>query len=127
MDASANDPSLYERLGGESALQAAVGLFYDKVTADPLLAPFFEQLDMPAQVRKQLAFMSHAFGGPQEYQGRDVRSAHLRLVKQGLSDAHFDAVAGHLQATLQELEVPEALIAECLGLVGSLRNEVLNR
>ena len=38
-----------------------------------------------------------------EIQGRDVRSAHLRLVKQGLSDAHFDAVAGHLQATLQEL------------------------
>lgn len=119
--------SLYDRLGGEDALQAAVALFYDKVIVDPLLAPFFGQLDMTAQVRKQIGFMAHAFGGPAEYKGRDLRSAHMRMLPQGLGDAHFDAVAGHLRTTLQELDVPEALIAECLDLVSGLRNEVLNR
>jgi len=120
-------PTLYERLGGEPALNAAVGVFYDKVLADALLAPFFENLDMRALVRKQAAFMSLAFGGPKEYAGRDLREAHRNLVKRGLTDVHFDAVAQHLQETLQELQVPAELIAECLGLVGGLRNEVLNR
>jgi hemoglobin len=120
-------PSLYERLGGEPALDAAVGVFYDKVLADALLAPFFENLDMRALIRKQTAFMTLAFGGPKEFAGRDPREAHRNLVKRGLSDVHFDAVARHLQETLQELQVPAELIAECLGLVGGLRNEVLNR
>lgn len=119
--------SLYERLGGEGALQAAVPLFYDKVISDPLLAPFFETLDMPAQIRKQLGFMAHAFGGPEKYKGRDLRKAHERLLPMGLGDAHFDAVAGHLGTTLRELDVPEEMVAECLGLISGLRNEVLNR
>ena len=119
--------SLYERLGGEDALQVAVPVFYDKIISDPLLAPFFESLDMEAQIRKQLGFMAHAFGGPAKYMGRDLRQAHERLLSQGLSDIHFDAVAHHLETTLQELDVPAELIAECLRLISGLRNEVLNR
>lgn len=89
--------SLYERIGGEPAIMAAVNLFYAKVMEDSLTRPFFSGLDMKAQVQKQIAFMSRALGGPVEYQGRGLRDAHERLVKeQGLGDAHFDAVAGHL-------------------------------
>ena len=120
-------PTLYERLGAEPALNAAVGLFYDKVLADPSLKPFFDGMDMPALVRKQTAFMTLAFGGPAQYAGQNPRDAHRNLVKRGLSDVHFDAVARHLSDTLKELHVPHELIAECLGLVGSLRNEVLTR
>ena len=121
-------PSLLDRLGGEGAIECAVPLFYEKVLRDPLVAPFFKALDMRAQVRKLIGFMTCAFGGQSGYSGRDLRSAHKRLVQlHGLSDAHFDAVAGHLQATLSELGIPESLIAECLVLVGSLRDEVLDR
>ena len=119
--------SLYERIGGEGALMAAVDLFYRKVLTDPLTKPFFEKLDMIAQTKKQIAFMAWAFGGPAEYKGRSLRAAHTGLVNRGLSDSHFDAVAGHLTATLQELKVPPDLIAEALGIVASTRNEVLNR
>ena len=120
--------SLYERLGGEGAIESAVGLFYEKVTTDPLTAPFFARLDMPAQIRKQIAFMTYAFGGPKAYPGRDLRTAHRELVQRyGLKDEHFDAVARHLRATLVELDVPEDLVAECMTLVGSLREAVLNR
>ena len=120
--------SLYERIGGEGAVMAAVGLFYDKVLADERTRPFFDGQDMDAQIKKQMAFMAWAFGGPEEYKGRDLRAAHAGLVKnRGLSDEHFDAVAEHLKATLQELEVAEDLIAEALALVGSTRSEVLSR
>ena len=120
--------SLFERLGGEAAIEAAVVRFYDKVIADPLTAPFFARLDLPTQIRKQISFMARAFGAPRAYQGRDLREAHRKLVHEdGLGDAHFDAVAGHLKSTLQELGVADDLIAECLAIVGSVRDEVLDR
>jgi hemoglobin len=71
--------------------------------------------------------MTWAFGGPAEYKGRDLREAHGALVKRGLSDSHFDAVAKHLSATLEELGVEKQLINEALAIVGGTRPEVLNR
>jgi hemoglobin len=121
-------PSLYERIGGEAAVAAAVDLFYEKVLADERTRPFFEGLDMAAQVKKQVAFMTVAFGGPNEYRGRDLRTAHARLVKEkGLTDVHFDAVAQHLKATLSDLKVPADLIDEALTIVAGTRDQVLGR
>lgn len=118
---------LYERIGGQAAVMAAVDLFYEKVLADDLTRPFFAGLDMAAQTRKQVAFMTWAFGGPDEYKGRSLRAAHAPLLNRGLGDAHFDAVAKHLEATLTELGVARNLIDETLAIVGGTRNEVLGR
>jgi hemoglobin len=120
--------SLYERIGGEPAIMAAVNLFYTKVMEDSLTRPFFAGLEMKAQVQKQVAFMSRALGGPADYHGRDLRSAHAKLVKeQGLGDVHFDAVAGHLQSTLEELGVDQAIVTEAIAAIGGMRNDVLGR
>jgi hemoglobin len=119
--------SLYERLGGEAAVLAAVDVFYRRVLADELTRPFFAGLDMQAQIKKQIAFMTRAFGGPSAYYGRDLREAHGPLLKRGLGDAHFNAVAGHLEATLKELGVADGLISEVLTIVGSTRPEVLSK
>jgi hemoglobin len=122
------EESLYNRIGGEPALMAAVDLFYAKVLANELTRPFFVGLDMDAQIRKQIAFMAWAFGGPEAFKGRDLRSAHAELVRQrGLSDAHFDAVAQSLEESLVELGVGRPLVDEVLAIVGSCRGEVLGR
>lgn len=119
--------SLYERLGGEAAVEAAVVRFYDKVMADPSLAGFFENLDLGAQIQKQIAFMTMAFGGPSKYTGRDLQTAHAKLVKQrGLGDAHFDAVAQHLSDTLDELGVGSDVRDEVMTIVGGTRADVLS-
>lgn len=119
--------SLYDRLGGEPALVAAVDLFYDKVLRDPLLAPFFEGMDMAVQRTKGVAFFATAMGGPNKYSGLDMRAAHARVVARGAGDEHFDAVMGHLRATLEELGAKPADVDEAVALAGSLRDEVLNR
>ena len=120
--------SLYERIGGQPAVMAAVDLFYEKMLADEVTRPFFEALDMEAQTKKQIAFMTWAFGGPIEYRGRDLRTAHANLVRtQGLTDIHFDAVAKHLRSTLIELGLSAGLVNEALQIVASTRNEVLGR
>ena len=127
METAAGAPTLFERLGGEAAIEAAVVDFYERIMADPTLAPFFQHLDMGAQIKKQIAFMTMAFGGPSKYSGRDLRTAHAPLVKKGLTDAHFDAVAGHLGDTLKELGIDERTTSEVLAVVGFTRQDVLNR
>lgn len=119
--------TLYERLGGEAAIQAAVILFYEKVMADPLLSPFFEGVDFEKQIQKQIAFMTMAFGGPSQYSGRDLRASHASSVRRGLGDAHFDRVASLLGETLDELGIPGPTIDEVLSVVGTTRNDVLGR
>ncbi len=97
--------ALFDRLGGDASVNAAVDLFYRKVLADPVVNPFFESTDMDDQRAKQKAFLTMAFGGPNNYTGKDLRTAHAPLVAKGLNETHFGAVAKHLQDTLQELGV----------------------
>ncbi len=119
--------TLYERIGGAPAVEAAVDLFYRKVLSDPKIGRFFDDTDMEAQRAKQKSFLTMAFGGPNGYTGKDLRKAHAKLVAKGLNDSHFDAVANHLQATLKELGVAPDLVAEVLRIAGGTRNDVLNR
>lgn len=119
--------TLYERIGGEAAIMAAVDLFYKKVLADDVTRPFFADLDVDTQIKKQIAFMAWAFGGPDEYKGRELRGAHAKLVARGLSETHFTAVVGHLESTLRELGVAPELIREALKIVGSVKADVLGQ
>lgn len=121
------DKSLYDRIGGEAAVDAAVDVFYRKVLADDRISAYFEDIDMDKQAAKQKAFLTFALGGPNQYSGKDMRTGHARLVQQGLDDTHFDAVMENLAATLQELNVPAELIAEAAAIAESTRNDVLNR
>jgi hemoglobin len=125
---SETSTSLYEQLGGEAAVNAAVDIFYRKVLADYRINRFFDNTDIEKQAAKQKAFLTMAFGGPNNYNGADMRQAHAHLVKKlGLDDSHFDAVMEHLGATLQELNVPQALIGQVAAIAESTRNDVLGR
>ena len=119
--------SLFERVGGAAAVEAAVDLFYHKVLADPKINNFFDDVDMDAQRGKQKSFLTMVFGGPNTYSGKDLRTAHATLVTRGLNGSHFDAVAGHLQATLNELGVAADVVQEIMGIAAGTRNDVLNR
>jgi len=119
--------TLFEKLGGEGAVDAAVDIFYRKVLADDSINHFFETTDMAAQHAKQKSFLTMAFGGPNNYTGTDMRTAHAPLVAKGLNEDHFNAVAGHLQSTLEELNVPADLIGEVMAIAGSTKDDVLGR
>jgi len=119
--------SLYERLGGEAAVNAAVDIFYRKVLKDGRIRQFFDGIDMERQAAKQKAFLTLAFGGPNQYSGVDMRRGHAHLVAKGLNDTHFDAVVELLGATLTELKVPAELITQVAAIAETTRNDVLGR
>src|SRR5487761_2440503 len=119
--------SLFSEIGGEAAVNAAVDIFYRKVLKDERINRFFEGVDMDKQAAKQKAFLTMAFGGPHNYTGEDMRRGHAHLVARGLNDTHFDAIMGHIGATLTELNVPGELIAQAAAIAESTRNDVLGK
>ena len=119
--------TLYDKIGGEAAVNAAVDIFYRKVLTDDRINRFFEGVDMEKQAAKQKSFLTVAFGGPNKYSGEDMRRGHAHLVAAGLNDSHFDAVMEHLGATLTELKVPGDLIAQAAAIAESTRNDVLGK
>lgn len=119
--------TLFEKIGGMPAVDAAVEIFYTKVLADDRISHFFRWTYMKSQNAKQKAFLAFAFGAPLKYSGKSMRDAHAHLVEMGLNEGHFDAVMDHLKATLQELGVPEDLMAKAEKIAESTRNDVLGK
>lgn len=120
------EKSLYEKLG-DKAIADAVEKFYEKVLADDRVNGFFKGVDMDRQRRMQTAFLTYAFGGPNAYQGRDLRAVHAHLVARGLNDTHFDIIVEHLGNTLKEMGVGDEDIAQAAKVANSVRNDVLNK
>lgn len=119
-----SEVSVYDQIGGEKAVDAAVDLFYRKVLADERISHFFDTVDMDGMRAKQKAFLTFAFGGPNHYSGQDMRKAHAHL---NLAEGHFEAVMENLGATLAELGVPEDLIGKAAGIALSVKGEVLDK
>ena len=121
------EQSLYETIGGEAAVHAAVEIFYRKALADNRISRFFIGVDMDHLITSQKAFLTMVFGGPNNYTGADMRTGHAHLVKKGLNDSHVDAVIENLASTLQELGVKDREIAKVALIANSVRNGVLGR
>ena len=118
---------LFQDIGGEPAVNAAVDAFYRKVLKDDRIKHFFDDVDMDKQAAKQKAFLTMAFGGPNNYTGLDLKKGHAHLVARGLDNSHFDAVMENLGATLKELKVPDHLIARVAAIAESARSDILSR
>lgn len=120
---SSSESSLYERLGGAPAIDAAVDAFYERVLADESVAPFFQGVSMPRQIKQQKAFFTTALGGPAIYKGRDMKEAHDHLA---IQEKHFGSIAQHLIATLQALGVGQELIDEVIAAISPLAGDIIN-
>lgn len=127
MSETTTDLTLFEQLGGEAAVDAAVDVFYRKVLSDYRINRFFDGADMDTLAAKQKAFLTMAFGGPNNYSGKDMRDAHAKFVKMGLDDSHFDAVVENLAETLIELGVSQELIAQVGAIAETTRADILGK
>jgi truncated hemoglobin YjbI len=122
------DIPLYDRVGGDKAMEVCTDVFYRKVLQDEMVGRFFEDVDMEKQRLKQKSFLSMAFGGPYKYTELDLRDGHKHLkTKYGLSDQHFNRVCEIFRETVAELNLPPDQIEEMMMILESTRDAVLNR
>jgi hemoglobin len=100
-------PTLYEWLGGAGPLKALIARFYEKVPADPLLAPLFA--DMPAEHSQHVAaFIGEVLGGPSYYS--EHYGGHANMVRhhlgRGITDEQRKRWVTLLLETADELNLP---------------------
>jgi hemoglobin len=117
--------SLYQRIGCAGGLLWLVDTLYLRVLADPLLMSYFNHLD--DQDRQwlrwhMLTLLAVVTGGPSKYEGRDLHEAHAELQ---ITEEAFDLVVGHLQATLEELEIQQQDQQAILAAVQARRDAVV--
>ncbi|MCO7223117.1 group 1 truncated hemoglobin [Pleionea sp. CnH1-48] len=120
-------PSIFTRIGGHSAVEAAVNSFYPKIMESRILRRFFNGISSEEQIQKVRFFFIQAMGGPNVYTSFDIRAAHAPLLKKGLSDEHIDEFLRLMRETLEELSIPDVLIEEFVELADSFRDDILNR
>ncbi len=120
---------LYNRIGGDTAMNVVVDRFYRKIMADKELRSLFDHLDLPTQLGKQKSFLVAAFGGaPQEgSEGIGLDKLLRDLVGDDFSDRQFDRILGHLEETMNELDLPETAVKTLLETLEATRDEVLDR
>jgi hemoglobin len=118
---------LFDKVGGTATINELVRLFYDRVLADPRLAPFFPDTDMDGLRGQQSMFLIMLLGRTATFKGRDLTTAHAGARAQGLTDEHFDAIIGHFDASLRELDVAEDYAREVLRRIEETRDAVLGR
>lgn len=113
--------SLYERLGGEPGIEGLVRRFYDRVLADPQLAPFFTNTALEKLLVMQREFFGAALDGPQTYSGLALSWAHAG---RGITTEHFNRYAQHLLAALEEIGVTTDDIREVVHRISVHKNDV---
>src|ERR1700752_5120440 len=96
--------TLYNRLGGYDAIAAVCDDLLIRLQADARLARF------------------SSAGGPLYYVVRDMRVCHRGL---RIDEGDWQAFLGHLDATLDNFEVPAPERAEVLSFINSTKAEIV--
>jgi len=114
--------ALYERLGGLDAITAVVDSFVARCAGDDRINGKFVRTDIPRLKKMLVDQVCEATGGPCTYAGRGMRETHDGMA---VTAGEFDALVEDLVGTLDEFEVPKAGQDELLGLLGPMRDEIV--
>jgi hemoglobin len=127
--AQAKESSLYERLGGKTAITAVVDEFVGRVAADTRINRFFAAT--AADPKRLAAFkgklvdqICQASGGPCKYMGKDMKSAHAGM---GITAAQFDALVEDLVGALDKFKVAAADKDTLLGVLGPMKKHIVEK
>jgi hemoglobin len=118
------DKTLYESMGGEPALRAALDHFADIVVADDRINFTFAEANMAKF--KQLLFeqLCNLSGGPCKYTGRDMRTSHTKLK---INNAEFNALAEDLYISLGQAGVPYRLQNKLMAVLAPMQHEIVSK
>lgn len=114
--------SLYERLGGKSAITAVVDEFVGNVASDNRINGRFATTNIPRLKQHLVDQICSATGGPCVYTGRDMKTTHAGM---GISNADFAALVEDLVAALNTFKVAPREQQELLALLAPMKADIV--
>jgi hemoglobin len=127
LSVQAKSKTLYERLGGYNAIAAVVEDFAPKLFNDVRVGRYFVGMstDSRAQfIQKNKNLVCKVTGGPCDIISRPAKTAHAGL---GITEGEFNVVVQHLVDTLNKFDVPNAEQKELLGIIGTLKPDIVEK
>jgi hemoglobin len=128
-DAAQSSPtSLYDRLGGLAPISVVVSDFIDLLVSDAVLnanpAIDAARKKVPAPYLKYhvTALVCQATGGPCEYKGREMNTAHAHL---NITEREWDRMVTVFKEVLAKHKVPAKETQELVDIVGSTKAEIV--
>jgi hemoglobin len=119
---SANQGSLYDRLGGKESIRTVMDDFVARVKADPRIGDQFQSTDANRLASQLTDQVCEATGGPCKYVGLDMKAAHAGMV---ITKAHFNALVEVLVASMNAKGVPFSLQTDILALLAPMHRDVI--
>jgi hemoglobin len=114
--------SLYDRLGGLDAITALTESWVARVGGDDRANQKFARTDIPRLMKEVIDQLCEATGGPCTYTGRTMKETHDGMA---VTAGEFDVVMQHLDATLDELNVPRTDQDELIALIMPMRADIV--
>ena len=118
----AADASLFERLGGQGAIQAVVTKFIGNVGADKRINGYFATADLKKLNKLLVEQVCAASGGPCTYSGRDMKTTHKGMK---VTTAAFNALVEDLVSALDTFNVPAKEKGELLAVLGPMGKDII--
>lgn len=123
--AAATPPrTLYDRLGGKTAITSVVDSFVARVAADQRINKKFARSNIPRVKAMLVDQICAGTGGPCTYTGRNMKDAHRNM---GVTEGEFNALVEDLVATLNSFNVPKTEQDELLAILGSMKADIVER
>ena len=125
--ATAQERTLYQRLGGYDGLAAIVDDFGGRLGADEQMKRFFTGHSADTQMRQRqlvLDLLCQRTGGPCFYIGRDLKTTHAGL---GVGKADWDRAFKIFGETLDKLKVGEQERKDLAALLGPLEKDIVEK
>jgi hemoglobin len=121
--------TLYDRLGGRTAIVAVVDDFVANCAADKRINAFFAATaaDKPRMTKFKDNLVNQiceASGGPCKYTGKDMKTAHQGM---GISSADFDALVEDLVKSLDKFKVAKADKDALLAVLGPMKTQIVEK
>lgn len=114
--------TLFDKYGGFDTFSAVVKSFYQKILDNDQIEHYFRGINMERLIAHQTNFISKVLGGPDRYEGRDLKTVHSTL---NISLPDFNEVAELLEEALEEAGVESNDIALIISTVASLQDEIV--
>lgn len=117
--------TLYERLGGYDAIRAVADDLLPRLQSDSRLGRFWQNRGEDGVKReKQLLidFLCSSAGGPMYYTGQDMKISHKGM---RISESDWSAFLGHVNATLDAFQVPQAERSDVPAFVQSTKPDIV--
>jgi hemoglobin len=121
------EKTLYERLGGAKGIAALVDDIVEAHMANSVIGarflPYRSQPERLATVKQHLrTFLGAGTGGPETYEGRDMRTAHRGM---NVNPEEYMATVDDILATLEKHRIDEATRKDVLAIAWSLKGDIM--